>query len=586
MGWFVCVMVKRASLKMDKKDQPKREDNNTNLSSCIHHQEGSEADRSKFLTVLHSKGILLTKKHDRGAKKTEGYGKAKMFRLETLFSESIYDLYQVLNEMSTRQHSCIVNGEPIEEWGIENTRDSTTLGQRAITFLPLDIDGVDVGEFNPNKCDEAAIAREVLSKLGLEWMGEYTFIWAWTSSICAPDWKGDARFRLWFQLDKPLPLQALKRWAKDIDCLDSAIYSPCQIIYTANPVFKLGSQPVHDRVMNRIGLAKGCLGNLTPSEQIVSGLTDNIEQTAIQNNESNSFERGVVLHSANKATIADLKSALMMIPADDYDQWRDMGLALASLKNTDVESDAFELWLDYSAKDASYQEDEAKAKWASFAPNRIDFRAIFNQAKALGWENPAAKSGNVGASPPLFELRSDGVYANNFNKSGIGTPRKICAPLRVLAKTRNQGGSKWGHLLDWQDSDQKSHKWSMPASLLHGDYSELAKNLASEGLDIVPGASKKVAEYVASVETDKRVECVDRLGWAKNSFVLPDQTIGENADKVVYQSEAITDHQLKSKGSLSEWQQQIALPCEANSRLILAICAGLAAPVLGSVDID
>lgn len=87
--------------------------------------------------------------------------------------------------------------------------------------------------------------------------------------------------------------------------------------------------------------------------------------------------------SADAEMIAD---ALRYIPADAYDLWVTVGLAIkAALGDA-----GFELWNDWSASAAAkYDARLMQAKWDSFEPTRITAGTLFYFAKQHGWTPPA-----------------------------------------------------------------------------------------------------------------------------------------------------------------------------------------------------
>lgn len=109
--------------------------------------------------------------------------------------------------------------------------------------------------------------------------------------------------------------------------------------------------------------------------------------------------------------IADLRSALWFAPmlqkAYDDGAWIDQGYRLASLKGTEFEDDARQLFIDWSvtAQDA-YEDDLATAaaeRWDGLDPDKTSYKAIFADAQALGWENPGkwrARAAFIGEMAP------------------------------------------------------------------------------------------------------------------------------------------------------------------------------------------
>lgn len=96
--------------------------------------------------------------------------------------------------------------------------------------------------------------------------------------------------------------------------------------------------------------------------------------------------------------MTDLRSALwypeMLKKAFDNAGWIAQGYRLASLKNTEYEDEARQLFIDWSATaQAAYEEDleEVAAKrWDALKARTTNCRAIFNDAQDLGWVNRGA----------------------------------------------------------------------------------------------------------------------------------------------------------------------------------------------------
>ena len=93
-------------------------------------------------------------------------------------------------------------------------------------------------------------------------------------------------------------------------------------------------------------------------------------------------------------TIAELRSALLFMRADDYAPWMDIAHALATLGDV-----GRGLWLEWGA--TAYQQwnaGEASKKWDSIklgqnpdGTSRTSYKAVFKKAQALGWTNPLKK---------------------------------------------------------------------------------------------------------------------------------------------------------------------------------------------------
>ena len=194
--------------------------------------------------------------------------------------------------------------------------------------------------------------------------------------------------------------------------------------------------------------------------------------------------------------------------------------------------------------------------------------------------------------PQGFKLTENGVEA--FYKSddkGNGIYKRICAPLELLALTRDAGGSgqDWGVLVRFKDYDGQEKRLNIPKRLFATDGgSDIRKQLLSEGLHIEPRSQEKgkLIDYLNCPDITNRVGLVKKLGWHKNAFILPDQTIGETESPLLYDNENARDCKLKAAGSISDWQREIASYCEGNPLLTLAVSLAFTGPLVSLMGLS
>jgi uncharacterized protein (DUF927 family) len=178
-----------------------------------------------------------------------------------------------------------------------------------------------------------------------------------------------------------------------------------------------------------------------------------------------------------------------------------------------------------------------------------------------------------------FELSETGVYFLGKDKDGNEqTPQWVCAPLHVIAKTRDEKSGEWGRLLEWQDDDGHTHQWAMPLELLESDGLDVRRELARLGLQISPSPSARglLATYIKVWPIDARARCVDRLGWHGNTFVTPNGTIGEAEKLVVFQNSHATEPAYSESGTADEWRNSVAALAIGNTRLVFALSVAFA----------
>ncbi len=186
------------------------------------------------------------------------------------------------------------------------------------------------------------------------------------------------------------------------------------------------------------------------------------------------------------------------------------------------------------------------------------------------------------SSKPFFMVNDEGVFYHSFHEGEPLPALKICSPLYVLAKTRDAANGEWGYLLEFSDPDGNLKRWPMPAKVLSGDGTQYRADLLSMGLMIEPGLKAKnhLTTYIQTAEAPARVRCVERIGWHDSVYVLPDRTIGEGDEQVLFQTAGGTTSQFKQRGTLHEWQTNVAAHCRGNSRLLFFVSAGFASLLL------
>ena len=154
----------------------------------------------------------------------------------------------------------------------------------------------------------------------------------------------------------------------------------------------------------------------------------------------------------------------------------------------------------------------------------------------------------------------------------------------VLAETRDTDGVSWGVLLHWKDHDGRDHQFALPRSTLAGDGSEARRILMDGGFYIAPSQTARglFNSFLLQVKSPNRARATQRVGWHGNSFVLPDDCFGvDKRDTLLLQSATAHEHSFRQSGTLQSWQENVARYAAGNSRLVLALSAAFAGPLIG-----
>ncbi|MFQ1862983.1 DUF927 domain-containing protein [Aeromonas veronii] len=193
--------------------------------------------------------------------------------------------------------------------------------------------------------------------------------------------------------------------------------------------------------------------------------------------------------------------------------------------------------------------------------------------------------------PAGFEIRGDRLCV--WEQVGRGDDSRqelvpISSPVRVLAETSDEYGRGYGRLLEWQDSAGRARQWAMPVrSLVPRNGEEVFAALLDAGLPFIElGHKRKLSAYLMACQPERRITCVERTGWHGRAYVLPQGSMGPDADGVILQTAGYAANDFTERGTLAEWQQGVAGLAVGNSRLCFALSLAFAAPLLSLVGME
>lgn len=189
----------------------------------------------------------------------------------------------------------------------------------------------------------------------------------------------------------------------------------------------------------------------------------------------------------------------------------------------------------------------------------------------------------------VFHVADTGVWFVGVEQDGKRRPPEwVCSRMDVAALTRDQDGAGWGYLLQFADALGHAKQWAMPARMLSGDGGEYRATLLNMGLRIAasPRARTLLAQYIQSRRPDEFAQCTDRIGWHGHAFVLPRETVGDEAERIVFQSDSQMENTFKSKGTAEQWRDRVGKACIGNSRLVFSIACAFAGPLLRPAGVE
>jgi len=166
------------------------------------------------------------------------------------------------------------------------------------------------------------------------------------------------------------------------------------------------------------------------------------------------------------------------------------------------------------------------------------------------------------------------------------TEEWICSPLYVEATTFDDQQRNFGRLLRFKNSLGNWREWAMPMELLRASGDELRGELLAMGVEIDPSGHRLLGRYLQALTPKRRVRCALSVGWAGDSYVLPDAVIGPHAAGVIFQSGERGHDEHSCAGTLGGWRDGIASRAVGNPLLALALSASFAGPLLARCNAE
>ncbi|OIT11705.1 hypothetical protein BL241_11570 [Ralstonia solanacearum] len=227
------------------------------------------------------------------------------------------------------------------------------------------------------------------------------------------------------------------------------------------------------------------------------------------------FGRVIALRSVTAETIDELRSALQTLLAEGkhHDEWRDTGLALASLKGTPFEDEARELFYEYSRASSKHDEAYTDEQWGYFRPSKITFRSIFERAQRDGWVNP--RSVAALQETGQAENRSDTGNANLLVRLTEGNLRYVSERQLWL----------WWDGSRWIADEFKKHAYAAAARVArhyHAKATELRRQAADPALSDdeakrIKKAAEGVEKWAVHCENKRAIDAFLAMAATKDS---------------------------------------------------------------------
>lgn len=165
--------------------------------------------------------------------------------------------------------------------------------------------------------------------------------------------------------------------------------------------------------------------------------------------------------------------------------------------------------------------------------------------------------------------------------AGDARPLRVCGPLIVEGIGRDSHDNCAALLLRFDTVFGTARRWPMPRALLAGEPKVWLSELYAMGFETVKADRKGLlGTYLQTQRPRELVRMVDRVGWHGRAYVLPRETLGEDGERILFQSEGPTEGTFDQRGTLDRWHWLIGRHCVGNSRLAFFASLAFAGPLL------
>lgn len=203
-------------------------------------------------------------------------------------------------------------------------------------------------------------------------------------------------------------------------------------------------------------------------------------------------------------------------------------------------------------------------------------------------EIPAPDAETVVEAWPHFTTSSEkGLQRHEPNGDGGWRITNVGNHLQAVARINNPEGNGAALQLEFKSTNGKINHWTMARADLAGEGSSIIAGLMALDYGFKRRQKNLLLDYLHELgkETEHCYTVTESSGWVDKSFVMPDRTYG-NTDLKFREVEPSPDAITEMTGTLIGWQAGIAAKCAGNSRLIFALGAAFAAPLLPLVGLE
>jgi putative DNA primase/helicase len=186
--------------------------------------------------------------------------------------------------------------------------------------------------------------------------------------------------------------------------------------------------------------------------------------------------------------------------------------------------------------------------------------------------------------PYRFRVDERGVFA--IDPEGKKRDHYVSPPLEIVAATQDRTGRNHGKLVRFTRFDGRRRieqtVWILDATLA-GDGREGLLALIDRGFRPRRDRASmdRLKDFIYYARAPRTVITTPSTGWNGSRFVLPNRTFGtDDAEEIMFQGTDQIEHFYHKSGSVEQWRENVSRLCIGNSRLVFAVSAAFAAPLL------
>lgn len=196
---------------------------------------------------------------------------------------------------------------------------------------------------------------------------------------------------------------------------------------------------------------------------------------------------------------------------------------------------------------------------------------------------------DVSSLKPFFDVNHDGVWFHGVGHDRDGEymkpPVRVCDPFYIVGRGQSFDEREY-RVIEYKRHGRGAIKQvAFPMAWVgRNDGLSFLRDL---GIGIKEKYKNELWDYLQWWGKTDEWQIVSRGGWVDTScsaYVLPSgEVIGQAEQKVIYVGDMSKKEAYQISGSLSDWQSEVALYLQGNSRPLLALGAVLASPLLAIV---